>query len=148
MKTEQRQEAIFGAFDGVVSVIGFVFGLLVHHSPSAAIAIGGIGGAIAASVSMGAGEIEKSDAPWKSRVPVAATMVFYCLLGALTPVWPFFVTGGGLAVALAVVGCLVVAAWIGYQKRKGLKGYLIAYGILLGAAGLTLAVVSLIPQSV
>jgi VIT1/CCC1 family predicted Fe2+/Mn2+ transporter len=148
MKPEERQEAIFGAFDGVVSVIGFVFGLLVHHSPAGAIAIGGLGGAIAAAVSMAAGEIEKSDANWRSRIPVALVMFAACLISALVPVWPFFVFSGALAVVLAVIGCLVVAAWIGWAKHKGLKGYLIAYGILFGAAGLTLLVVSLIPQSV
>jgi len=57
MNKEQRQEAIFGAFDGVVSVIGFIFGLLIHKSPESAIAIGGLGGSIAAGISMGTGEV-------------------------------------------------------------------------------------------
>ena len=40
MNAEERTEAILGAFDGVVSAIGFVSGLLVHHSPGSAIAMG------------------------------------------------------------------------------------------------------------
>jgi hypothetical protein len=48
MNNDQRQEAIFGAWDGVVSIVGFIFALLANHSPESAIAIGGFGGAIAA----------------------------------------------------------------------------------------------------
>lgn len=147
MKAEQRQEAIFGAFDGVVSIIGFIFGLLVHHSPESAIAIGGLGGAIAAGVSMGAGEIEKGDGPWRQRLPVAFAMFIASLIGGLVPVWPFFIFTRPTAIVVAAIGSLVVAAWIGYQKHKGLAGYVASYAILIGAAALTLGVVSLIPQS-
>ena len=65
MNKEQRQEAIFGAFDGVVSILGFVFGMAVHKSPEAAMAIGGLGGSISAGISMGVGEIEKGDESWR-----------------------------------------------------------------------------------
>jgi hypothetical protein len=147
MNREERQEAIFGAFDGVVSIIGFIFGLIVHHSPAAAIAIGGLGGAIAAGVSMGAGEIEKADSNWRGRIPVALVMFTACLLGAMVPVWPFFVTSGMAALTFAGAGCVIVATWIGYEKRKSMRGYLTAYAILFVAAAITLGVVSLIPQS-
>ena len=147
MNDEQRQEAIFGAFDGVVSITGFVFGLLVHKSPEAAIAIGGLGGAVAAGVSMGIGELEKHEGRWYTGWRVALAMFIASLTGSLVAVWPFFVFGKGLAIAAAGVGCLLVATWIGYEKRKGIAGYLSAYVTLIIAASLTLGVVSLIPQS-
>lgn len=148
MNKEQRQEAIFGAFDGVVSVIGFIFGLLLHHSTMASIAIGGLGGAIASGVSMGAGEFEKADTPLKRRLPLSAVMLVSTLIGSLVPVWPFFIFGRSVAMMYSAIGCLVVATWIGYEKRDGIKGYAVAYATLLASAGLTLAVIAAIPQSV
>jgi len=147
MNKEQRQEAIFGAFDGVVSVIGFIFGLLIHKSPESAIAIGGLGGSIAAGISMGTGEVEKGDGPWKARLPLGIVMFTASLIGSLIPVWPFFVFSKSVALLASGIGCLVVATWIGFAKQSGWKGYLTAYSTLILAAGLTLAVVSLIPQS-
>ena len=147
MNDEQRQEAIFGAFDGVVSVTGFVFGLLVHRSPESAIAMGGVGGAVAAGVSMGIGELEKHDGPWYRGLKIALTMFVASIVGSLVAVWPFFVFPTSLALLVAGLGCVAVATWIGYEKRKGFGGYVAAYITLLVAAGLTLGVVSLIPQA-
>jgi len=144
---EQRQEAIFGAFDGVVSIIGFMFGMLVHHSPVAAMAIGGLGGSISAAVSMAVGEVEKGEEPWRTRIPVGAAMFVATLIGSLVPVWPYFVFSKPTAGFVAGAGCLVVATWIGCEKRAGWKGYANAFTTLVLAAALTLAIVSLIPQS-
>ena len=148
MDAEERQASIFGAFDGVVSVIGFVFALLVHHSPSAAIAIGGLGGAISATVSMGTGQYESTEGAWHRRLKNALFMGMFTLGGSLVPVWPFFVFHSkSVALIFAGIGCLCVAGWIGYEKHKGSRGYLIAYVTLLAAAGFTLALVSIIPAS-
>lgn len=148
MNREQRQEAIFGSFDGVVSVTGFIFALLVHKSPESAIAIGGLGGALAAGISMGVGEIEKGDEPWRARLPVGIVMLLATLVGSLIPVLPFFIFSKSVALIVAGGGCLIVATWIGFEKGKGIQGYVTAYVVLLLAAGLTLGVISLIPQSV
>ena len=147
MQTEQRQEAVFGAFDGIVSIIGFIFGLLVHKSPESAIAIGGLGGAVAAGVSMGFGEYEKHDGDWHTSLPVALVMFAASLGGSLIAVWPFFVFSSGVALTISLVGCMSVATWIGRMKRKGWRGYATAYATFLCAAGITLLVVSLIPAS-
>ena len=147
MNSEQRQEAIFGAFDGVVSIIGFVFALLLHGSPVAAIAVGGFGGAIASGVSMGAGEFTKSEAPLHRRLPLAAIMLIATLIGSLVPVWPFFIFGRNGAIVASAIGCMAIATWIGYEKRKGATGYLTAYATLTASATLTLGIIALIPQS-
>ena len=147
MKTEQRQEAMFGAFDGIVSIIGFIFGLLVHKSPESAIAIGGLGGAVAAGVSMGFGEYEKHDGNWRSSLPVALVMFAASLGGSLVAVWPFFVFSSGVALTVSLIGCMSVATWIGYMKHKGWRGYATAFATFGAAAGITLLVVSLIPAS-
>ena len=147
MNSEERQEAVFGAFDGIVSIIGFIFGLLVHKSPESAIAIGGLGGAVAAGVSMGFGEYEKHDGDWRSSLPVALVMFAASLGGSLVAVWPFFVFSSGVALAISLIGCLAVATWIGYMKHKGWRGYATAFATFGVAAGITLLVVSLIPAS-
>lgn len=147
MNTEERQEAIFGSFDGIVSIMGFIFGLWVHKSPESAIAIGGLGGAVAAGVSMGFGEYEKHDGDWQSSLPVALVMFAASLGGSLIAVWPFFVFSTGVALVVSLIGCMTVATWIGYAKHKSWRGYATAYLTFLAAAGITLAVVSLIPAS-
>jgi VIT1/CCC1 family predicted Fe2+/Mn2+ transporter len=147
MDAEERQAAVFGAFDGVVSVIGFVFGLMVHHSPEAAIAIGGLGGAISATISMGTGQFESTEGAWHKRLVNALFMALFTLGGSLMPVWPFFVFSKPVAITVAAFCCLAVAGWIGYEKRKGVVGFVIAYATLLAAAGFALLVVSRIPSS-
>ncbi len=91
LNSEERSEAIFGAFDGVVSVIGFVFGLLVHHSLASAIAVGRLGGAIAATISMTTGEYESREGSWKERIGGAGAMRVATFVGSLVPVWSFFI---------------------------------------------------------
>ncbi|MCL4446376.1 MAG: VIT1/CCC1 transporter family protein [Actinobacteria bacterium] len=147
LNSDERSEAIFGAFDGVVSVIGFVFGLLVHHSPASAIAVGGLGGAIAATISMTTGEYESREGSWKERIGGAGAMRVATFVGSLVPVWSFFIFNRNLALWLAAAGSIVIATWIGYEKHKGYRGFAIAYLTLFGAAGLTLIVVNIIPAS-
>lgn len=148
MNEELRQESRFGVWDGTVSVTGLIFGLLIHKSPESAIAVGGIGAAISACVSMATGEFEKGEGPWQERLKVAATMLVATLVGSLVPIWPFFLFSKPVALLVAAVGCVGVAGWIGWSKRHGLKGYISVYLTLLMAVSLTLAVVSLIPQSI
>jgi VIT1/CCC1 family predicted Fe2+/Mn2+ transporter len=147
MDSEQRADAIFGAFDGVVSVAGVLFALLVHGSPDATIAIAGIGGAIANSISMGSGDYEQSEGTTSRRLKRAVAMAVASLIGSLVPVWGFFFLGRSAALVAGAVGSLAVAVWIGYEKRKGARGYVEAFGILLAAVGITLAIVSFLPAS-
>lgn len=147
MDKEQRQEAVFGLFDGTVSVTGFIFALLIHHSPDSAIAIGGLGGAVSAGISMSVGEVEKGEEPWRKRLGVGTTMLVASLAGSLIPVVPFWLFSRSVALIVGATGCLCVAGIIGFVKSKGLAGYVTAYVTLLLAAALTLGVVSLIPAS-
>lgn len=142
----RRPEAVFGAFDGSVSVVGVIFGLLVHHAPASSIAVAGVGGAIASSVSMGVGEYESSDGP--GRLSRALAMLGATILGSLVPLWGFFVFATPLALVVAGLGCAAVAASIGHLKANGVRGYASSLGTLALALGLTLGIVSLIPGSV
>jgi hypothetical protein len=149
MNTEDRQESVFGAFDGSVSIVGLVFGLLLHHSTHAAIAAGGFGAAISAALSMSAGEVVKSGAAIRSRLLVASAMLSSTLIGSLLLVWPFavpsFSTGSDLA--LAALGAILVAVWIAVEKGGTLRSWVETFGILFGVAGLTLLLTWCLPQT-
>lgn len=138
---------MFGLWDGTVSVIGFIFGLLLHHSSLSAIAIGGLGGAISASVSMGTGEYEKSDEHWRVRLVTALTMTGATLVGSMIPVIPFFLFQRNPALVVSALGCFALASYIGWLKHRGLVGFIRVYVTLLLAVSLTLGIVALIPQS-
>jgi VIT1/CCC1 family predicted Fe2+/Mn2+ transporter len=144
---EQRTEATLGAFDGTVSIVGIIFGLLIHHASSSTIAVGAIGGAVAATISMTAGVYESVEGTRSRRVKDATAMALATLVGSLVPVWPFLVFGRVTALVVASIGCFVVAGWIGRAKAKGVRGFIEAYLTLLAAAGLTLLIVAAIPAS-
>jgi VIT1/CCC1 family predicted Fe2+/Mn2+ transporter len=144
---EELSAAIFGCFDGVVSIIGVVFALLLTHTYGPAIGTICLGGAISATVSMSAGEYESQSGAALHKLRNAIAMGVATLVGSMVPVWPFFVFDRTAALALGGIGAMVVATWIGREKRSGWRGYRNAYLILLGAAALTLLVVGLIPAS-
>ena len=147
MNPEERSEATFGLWDGTVSIVGFVFALLIHHSPTSSITIGGLGVAIGATVSMGTGAYESAIGPKPARIRNAATMGLATLIGTAIPVAPFFFLGRTPALLLGSAGCIAAAAWISWEKRAGVKGAVATYAMLLAAIGLTLGIVALIPSS-
>ena len=118
MNTEQRQNAVFGAYDGVVSIVGFIFGLLIHHSPQSAIAIGGFGGAVSATVSMSTGVFEATDGPTLTRLNDAAIMALATVIGSSIPIWGFFVFDRTNALIAGGIGCGLAATWIGFEAQR------------------------------
>lgn len=147
MTSEQRQEAVFGAFDGVVSIVGVVVGLLLQHAMPSTIAVIGLAGGVAAAVSMGFGELAKSATSLLKRLPIGVAMFCASLVGALVPVWPFFVFSRSTAVLVGALGCFAVATGIGYERHQGLRGFILTYLVFIAAVSLTLGVVALIPQA-
>ena len=95
----------------------------------------------------GPGEYEKSDEHWTVKIRLAVAMGVATLVGSMLPVLPFFYLARTPALVVACGLCVLVGAWIGFEKRAGLAGFVKTYAILLGAIGLTLAVVAAIPSS-
>jgi VIT1/CCC1 family predicted Fe2+/Mn2+ transporter len=132
---------IFGSFDGVVTVLGVIIGLLATGSPGN-IVHACIGLAAAAAVSMGGGELlgDNSSSILKAIAMGAAT-----LFGTLIPVIPFIFLpklAACFGTAILTVG---VGFLIGHFRDKGKAGYVQTF-ILLGAAvAITVAVTLLIP---
>jgi VIT1/CCC1 family predicted Fe2+/Mn2+ transporter len=150
MNPEERSAAILGAFDGTVSLVGLVFGLLIAHASRGTIRLTGIGATLSATVSMSTGSYESAAGAWHKRLQNAGAMGISTLIGSLVPIIAFFWFGRTTALIISAVGCLAVAWWIGMEKRKSIEaprwfsGYASAFGTIVAAAGITLGVVSAI----
>jgi hypothetical protein len=104
-------EAIFGAADGMVSLIGLVAGAMVAHaSPAALLTMAG-GAATAAMVSMAGGD-------WLAgkSVRLSAVMGGATLLGSLVPVLPIVLIPGLLGVLVAIT--LTVLMGVGIAEAR------------------------------
>lgn len=130
--------AVFGAFDGVVTVLGVLFAL--SASPHELVKAG-VGLSVAGAVSMAGGQwLSDNDNGFG-----AATVIGLCTgAGTLVPVVPYAVWhGAGAAVAAAVL-CLAVAALVAWLKTVGrpyptLLGTMFqTYSLLLVAGAATL----------
>jgi VIT1/CCC1 family predicted Fe2+/Mn2+ transporter len=135
-------------YDGLVSIVGVIFGILLHHSPLGLIAMAGLGGGISASISMGSGQYESMTGPWHKKMGIALVMGISTLLGTLVPVWGFFLLTAHLAIVVAGVGAFLVATWIGYEKHQGWRGYVKSYAILGASVALTFFCIKAIPASI
>jgi VIT1/CCC1 family predicted Fe2+/Mn2+ transporter len=151
VNTEERSQAIFGLFDGVVSLVGLVFGLIIAHASRHDFILTGLGAAISATVSMSTGEFEAAKGEMRARLSGATAMGIATMIGSLLPIVAFFWLPHGPALGISAALCLAAAAWVGYEKRKGLEcqmhwytGYASSFAFLLGAAGITLGIVSAI----
>lgn len=129
--------SIFGAFDGVVTVLGAVFGL--SNQPHALlVATGGL--AAAGTVSMAGGQLLSSDNDhgWLDSLVIGVSTG----LGTLAPVAPYLVFRGLPALLASMLVCLAVAGVIVFEKgRQGQSWGRAAgttFGILAAAAGFTL----------
>jgi hypothetical protein len=134
-------------FDGVVSITGFIFALMLAGSSNHLIAIGALGGSISAMISMGLGQFETTEGKLHIRSAAALAMAGATLVGSLVPVWGFFLFSRPTALVMAGVGSLAVAGIIGYAKHRGVRGYVEAFATLLVAVGLTFFVLSLLPSA-
>jgi hypothetical protein len=123
--------AIFGAFDGVVTVLGAVFSLT--HDRHALI-LSGVGLAASGAVSMGAGEyLSDSDAGLGASAVIGLTTG----AGTLLPVVPYM-ADMPLATFTSITLCLFVAVGISWVKSRTDRGT-----TLLRAAAQTLGILGL-----
>jgi VIT1/CCC1 family predicted Fe2+/Mn2+ transporter len=131
-------QAIFGSFDGVVSVIGVMVALLARPTPI--IVEAAIGLAAASAVGMAAGEY-LGDATRNLRR--AAVMGVATVVGTLCPVVPFMVLAKDAAIVVAVVLVVVISLAIARARAQvtSSRAYMETFGVLFLAAGVT-AVVS------
>lgn len=138
-KTQDGEnEASFGLFDGLVSVIGVIVGLMA--GPAKLIVRAAVGLAAASTVSMAMGEwLGDAKRSWKRALVMGAAT----LIGTLLPIGPFLFFSKMTAVITSSVITLGTAAYIAEQRtttERRLKAYLETYLILIVSIGLTILV--------
>lgn len=109
---ERLAAGVLGAADGATSIAGVIAGGAAAHVAHSALAVTALGGALAATVSMGGAELLSQDATdWGAVV----AMGLGTLGGSAFPAVPLFVAGGrggALAVVLVTLGLGVVVGWV------------------------------------
>lgn len=131
-------------FDGMTSVTGVIFALLSRGET--AIILAAVGLAIASAIGMGAGEwLSDSSGPGSLRR--AAVMAGATVIGTAVLVVPFLLLPKTPALIVAGFLAVLLGAVIGHARRKGVRGYVVTYGILVTAASVTVLVSLLIPAS-
>lgn len=149
MNAEERSAAIFGLFDGTVSLVGLVFGLIIAHASRHDFILTGLGAAISATVSMSTGQFEAAKGTARARLASSTAMGVATMVGSLLPIAAFFWLARTPSLVISGALCLIAATWVGFEKRKTMDGtlrwycgYASSFGFLLGAAGVTLGIVS------
>lgn len=108
----QTKLAVFGAFDGVVTVLGAVF---PNTGNPHVLLLTCIGLAASGAVSMGGGElVSDSRAGWAASSAIGLTTG----LGTLVPAAPYLFARGSAAILLSLLLCLLVAVGISWVKTK------------------------------
>jgi VIT1/CCC1 family predicted Fe2+/Mn2+ transporter len=134
-----REATIFGVFDGMTSVVG-VIAALAAHAP--ALVAGAIGLAIASALGMGAGEyLSDGDGSLSAAVAIALAT----LVGTITPVIPFILFYGVLAISLSATLLVILGIIIAHLRPENTwpKAYAQTFGLLLAAAAATWLVAAL-----
>jgi VIT1/CCC1 family predicted Fe2+/Mn2+ transporter len=134
MTRDDISQAIFGSFDGVVSVIGVMVALLARPTPI--IVEASVGLAAASAVGMMAGEYLGDDT---RNVRRAVVMGVATIVGTMCPVVPFMLLTKELAIVVAVILVLVISLAIARARAQATSGraYVETFGVLLLAAGVT-----------
>lgn len=137
-----RHPAVLGVFDGAVSCVGVLAGLLTAGASSATIMAVTAGLAVAAAVGMAAGD-------WLagSGARSAATMGVATLTGSILPAIPAAILPHPYGAGSAAAVVMGVGAWIAETRAPELgytRAYLTTAAVLLAAAVLSIAVTLLL----
>jgi hypothetical protein len=148
-RTRERIEAAtFGTFDGATSSYGVTFALFAQHQHPAAFVAPITGLAIASAAGMGGGEAasgEGSDLASRSVVMAVAS-----IFGVMVVALPFFYLRGLAALLTSLALALALGIAIAQRRSPDLgrgKAYLVTFGVLAVAIGVTSAVSVLLPGS-
>lgn len=102
--------AVFGAFDGLVTILGALFALAAHPH---ALVISGVGLAAAGAVSMGGGQwLSDNENGWRASLAIGVTTG----AGTMVPVLPYAVSSGVAAAVASGALCLVAAGVVSWLK--------------------------------
>ncbi len=135
MSPADREQTIFGGFDGLCSAVGMIAVLAIANSPAllrAAIAL-----AAGAAVSMAFGEWLSDP---QARVHRALVMGAATLVGSIAPALPYIpLDGTGAAVACAGVTVVCGAAIAELRPGARASSYARTFGVLIVACAAAVA---------
>lgn len=130
--------SVFGAFDGVVTMLGAVFGLAAHPH---ALVTASVGLAAAGAVSMAGGQFLSDN---EHGLASSAAIGVATGAGTLTPALPYMFTGGFPAGVVCAALCVAVGLLIvGVKIRQDLRlprwrALTTTFGLMFAAAAFTL----------
>jgi VIT1/CCC1 family predicted Fe2+/Mn2+ transporter len=134
-------EAVFGASDGLMSILGPVM-FFASRDPRLVFPVA-LMGAVSASASMGAGELmsKEQKTAWAPGVMAVATFG-----GSVLPAIPYLFARGVVAVCCSAAMCVIVAVGVGHLRSWRAHRYVETLAILAVVAGLTVACNLLLPS--
>lgn len=138
MSRADREQAVFGGFDGLTGCVGVVAALAATGTAASAVLVAAVGLAVAATVSMAAGEYLSDPA---ASVRRAAVMGGATLVGSLVPVVPYALGVGSpvLACAALVAGAGLLIAHL-RPDHGWPRAYALTLGLLAAVVALTVGV--------
>jgi len=137
---DELGEAIFGAFDGMTSLLGVIAGALVTGTEHVLV-VTAAGLAVAATVSMAGGEYLSDTGSAGARRRRAAIMGLATFIGSFLPVIPYLFLARTPATAASAAVTLLMAVGIAQArvpKQGALAAYAQTFGILIVAGGLSI----------
>lgn len=141
--TEEGGSAVFGAFDGVTSVLGVLVSLLGQKELVLVRACLGL--ALASSIGMGFGQYTGDK---ERRLISAVVIALATAVGTLLPVIGFIFFAKRMAVVIGTLAVIGLGILIGYQRSKS-SPKRIAYGqtflLLILATGVNVFVALFFP---
>jgi hypothetical protein len=145
---DRIQAATFGTFDGATSSYGVTFAMFAQHRPPVAFVAPVIGLAIASAAGMGGGEAasaEGSDLGGRAVV-MAVASIFGVVAVALPFLYLHHMAALITSLALALALGIAIAQRRSPELGRG-KAYLLTFGVLGIAIGVTSAISVLLPGS-
>jgi uncharacterized membrane protein YhaH (DUF805 family) len=145
---ERIGAATFGTFDGATSSYGVTFAMFAQHQHPAAFVAPIVGLAIASAAGMGGGEAASGEGADLGRR--AIVMAVASIFGVIVVALPFFYLHGMAALLTSLVLALALGVAIAQRRSADLgrrKAYVLTFGVLAVAIGVTSAVSVLLPGS-
>ena len=135
MKQTDKQQAIFGMFDGLTSSLGVVIALLLQHQSTAHLFNIIVGLSLSSGLSMGYGEWLADEEGNDHR---ALIMAGSTALGCFIPALPFLLFSGFFAYLWAIVIMYWVCYYVGKMRGRDPR---LTKEVYYGVVGVSLIVI-------
>ena len=129
MTSDDLATAIFGAWDGCISVLALLIAARGSHLP--ALQAAGVGCAVGGTFSMATGQYEEMTGTTAQRLRLSLIMGVFTLLGGLLPAAWFLFAAKPVAYVGALLAAWGLATLVWVLKKEGLVGAARTYALLV-----------------